>query len=167
MKTVVIYETKYGSTKDYAEWIAEELKCPIYSRKNFSVKSIDDYDTFIIGSCVQVGSLKAGKWLNQIWPRIEKKKVILFSVSGAGPSEKEAIQGFLDKSISQDIQKKVSYFPLQGRQIMSQYPFLMRFMLKMVANMSKDPAEKAGIAADYDFVKKENIAPIVQAALKS
>ena len=27
MNTIVIYKSKYGSTKDYAKWIAKELGC--------------------------------------------------------------------------------------------------------------------------------------------
>ena len=29
MNAIVIYKTKYGSTKTYAEWISEELNCKI------------------------------------------------------------------------------------------------------------------------------------------
>lgn len=29
-KTAVIYKTKYGSTKKYAEWIAQNLSCDIF-----------------------------------------------------------------------------------------------------------------------------------------
>lgn len=27
MKTIITYKSKYGSTKQYAEWLAEELNC--------------------------------------------------------------------------------------------------------------------------------------------
>ena len=27
MSTIVVYKSKYGSTKAYAQWIAEELGC--------------------------------------------------------------------------------------------------------------------------------------------
>ena len=39
MKTIVIYKTKYGSTRTYAEWIAEELGCDAVDAK--SVKASD------------------------------------------------------------------------------------------------------------------------------
>ena len=34
MNAIVIYKTKYGSTKQYAEWIAEELGCDFIDAKN-------------------------------------------------------------------------------------------------------------------------------------
>ena len=34
MSTIVIYKTKYGATKKYAEWIAEELNCEVKNVKD-------------------------------------------------------------------------------------------------------------------------------------
>ncbi len=36
MKTIVVYKSKYGYTKRYAEWIAEELSCDIKENAAFS-----------------------------------------------------------------------------------------------------------------------------------
>lgn len=30
MNCIVLYKSKYGATKKYAEWIAEELNCEAY-----------------------------------------------------------------------------------------------------------------------------------------
>lgn len=35
MKTIVIYKSKYGSTKKYAEWIADALNCTAVDAKKF------------------------------------------------------------------------------------------------------------------------------------
>ena len=40
MKTIVIYKSKYGSTKDYAKWISEELGCKCYDAKEVKAESI-------------------------------------------------------------------------------------------------------------------------------
>ena len=44
-KTVVIYKSKHGSTKKYAEWIGEELECPVFSADDFSKKELEDYES--------------------------------------------------------------------------------------------------------------------------
>lgn len=51
-KTVVIYKSKHGSTKKYAEWIGEELECPVLSADDFSKKELEDYENIIFGGCV-------------------------------------------------------------------------------------------------------------------
>ena len=33
MNAIVLYKSKYGSTKAYAEWIAEELSCEVKEAK--------------------------------------------------------------------------------------------------------------------------------------
>jgi flavodoxin len=45
-----MYFSKYGSTKKYAEWIAEELNGDIFDIKNVKNSSLDDYSTIILGS---------------------------------------------------------------------------------------------------------------------
>ena len=40
MSTIVVYRSKYGATKKYAEWIAEELKCDIFDMKNITVEEL-------------------------------------------------------------------------------------------------------------------------------
>ena len=43
-KTVVIYKGKYGATKQYAEWIAEELECEAIDADHFMRRDFDKYD---------------------------------------------------------------------------------------------------------------------------
>ena len=40
MNAIVVYKTKYGSTKTYAEWIAEELGCDAVDAKKVSIDSV-------------------------------------------------------------------------------------------------------------------------------
>ena len=44
MKTLVIYKSKYGSTKQYAEWIAEELDCEAVDAKSVKPLDLEKYD---------------------------------------------------------------------------------------------------------------------------
>ena len=47
MNTVVIYKSKYGSTRTYAEWISKELECEIYDAKNIKADDLLKYDAII------------------------------------------------------------------------------------------------------------------------
>ena len=49
MNAIVIYKTKYGSTKTYAEWIAEELCCEAVDAKSVKIEDLLKYDTIIYG----------------------------------------------------------------------------------------------------------------------
>ena len=47
MSTIVIYKTKYGSTKTYADWIAEELVCESVDAKSVKIEDLEKYDTIV------------------------------------------------------------------------------------------------------------------------
>ena len=47
MKTIVVYKSKSGYTRTYAEWIAQEMGCDI--RENAELSDIIGYDTIICG----------------------------------------------------------------------------------------------------------------------
>lgn len=40
--TVVLYQSKYGTTKKYAEWLAEELSCDLIETKKASIEQIQN-----------------------------------------------------------------------------------------------------------------------------
>lgn len=57
-KAIVIYKSKYGTTKRYAEWIAGELECPAVSIENFKRSELKNYDKVIYGGALQAGGIK-------------------------------------------------------------------------------------------------------------
>ena len=38
MKSIIIYESKYGSSEKYAKWLGEALSCEVAKRKNADKK---------------------------------------------------------------------------------------------------------------------------------
>ena len=50
MKAIVIYKSKYGSTKAYAQKIAQCLGCEAVDAKSVKAKELADYDTIIYGA---------------------------------------------------------------------------------------------------------------------
>jgi hypothetical protein len=49
MKTIVIYKSKTGYTKQYAQWIAEELSADILPADKVSFQKLAEYDCIIFG----------------------------------------------------------------------------------------------------------------------
>ena len=49
MNAIVIYKSKYGSTKAYAEWIAEALSCQAVEAKSVKADDLLAYDTIVYG----------------------------------------------------------------------------------------------------------------------
>ena len=49
MKAVVIYSSKRGATKRYAEWIAEELECDCIPLAACDLHSLEQFDVIVYG----------------------------------------------------------------------------------------------------------------------
>ena len=53
----VVYQTHYGTTLKYAEWIAESLDADLLNRKKVSVSDLSQYDMIIYGGGLYAGSI--------------------------------------------------------------------------------------------------------------
>ena len=49
-KAIVLYTSKRGSTRQYAEWIAQSLECECAALKDFDKETVPEYDLIIYGS---------------------------------------------------------------------------------------------------------------------
>ena len=100
-KTVVIYESKYGSTRCYAQWIAEELTCSLFERKEFNPQDFTKYDVIIYGGGLYAGGVSGIKLITQNWKLLKNKQVVLFTCGLADPEDSgnvSAIRNSLTKS---------------------------------------------------------------------
>jgi menaquinone-dependent protoporphyrinogen IX oxidase len=163
MKGLVIYKGKYGATKQYAMWIGQELKLAVASADRFPVDQLANYDYFILGSSVYIGKLEIRNWLTRNLALLGNKKLFFFQVAAAPVEEREKRESFNRSSIPEDLLKKMKVFYLPGRMKMRNLSGWDRFLLKMGARLTKDPAEKKRMLTDFDHVKKGEINPLTEA----
>ena len=52
MNGLILYKSKYGETKQYAEWLGEETGFPIIESDKFNIAKLKHFDTIIICSNV-------------------------------------------------------------------------------------------------------------------
>lgn len=60
-ETLVVYYSKYGSTKLYAEWIASAIGAIILELNELSEEILDRSDRIIFGCGIYTGGLKVKK----------------------------------------------------------------------------------------------------------
>jgi menaquinone-dependent protoporphyrinogen IX oxidase len=160
MKGVVLYISKCGSTKQYAEWIGEETGFPIIDLKKEKKPDLENLDTVVIGSWILAGKMVAHGWIKKNWPGIRDKKVIVFSVSGDVPDE-EKRKKFLEASLPGEIGKMVSFHSLHGRFRKEDQNIFIRGMLNLAAKFEKDGNLANDMVIGVDGVKRENIKAIL------
>ena len=56
MKKIIVYQSKTGFTKKYAEWMAEVLNCMTVTFKK-DMKNLNEYDLIIFGGGIMAGKV--------------------------------------------------------------------------------------------------------------
>lgn len=168
MKAVVVYKSKAGFVKKYAEWIAQELSADIFEASNITIDEIVNYDTVIYGGGLYAVGINGLKLITQNLDRLKGKKIAVFA-SGASPHRKEIISEVMNNNFTPEQQEHIRFFYLRGGFDYGKLkPFdkvlmtLLKWKLKRKKELSPD--EKGMLAAyekPADFTQRKNIREII------
>lgn len=56
-KIAVVYKSKYGATKKYAEWLSEDIGADLYLQDNCKFEILNSYDTIIYGGGIYASGI--------------------------------------------------------------------------------------------------------------
>lgn len=173
--TAVIFTSKYGATKRYAQWIAQALSCPILEGKDCSKENLAKYDTIIYGGGLYAGGINGIKLLSQNWQLISEKHVILFTCGIADPQDAEnvsQIRRSLAKTLPAEMMEKLHIFHFRGALDYARLGLVHRAMMAMLRKMllKKDEnelrEEDKQLLQSYgkkvDFTDPDSISPLVE-----
>lgn len=170
MKVIVIYKSKTGFTKRYAEWIAEELNCEISNYKDLSQYSLEEYDFIIYGSRIHAGKVDGLKKMKLILGNNVNSKLVVFATGGTPNEAKEIIDRVWDRSFSEEELKTISHYYMQGglnyEKMGEGDRIIMTILSKMLSKKNRKSKEESGceqaIEKSYDISSREYIQPLVR-----
>lgn len=140
MKQIIIYKSKTGFTKRYAQWLGEALKCPYISLEEAKKASLSDYDVIVFGSSFKAGAIEDIQWYREkVLP--EQKENVVF-VTGAYPPAATDIAKALDQNFSREEQKTIRVFYLQGGLNYEAMSFGDKLMMRVFRSMLKSKKGK-------------------------
>lgn len=174
--TVVIYKSKYGFTKKYAEWIAQELDADIKEAAQTKPADLKSYDVIIYGGGLYAGGVSGISLLTKSFNIIKDKSLYLFTVGAADVTDEKNISNIqtgLQKVLSPEMQKQIKIFHFRGGIDYLKLNFVHRTMMVMLLNMLKKKPESELLSEDklmietygqtVDFSDRSTITPLVQA----
>ena len=161
VKILIVYQSKYGSTKQYAEWIQQDTGGDLINIENGDKPDLASYDIIIIGSSVRVGNIVIAPFIRDHWSVMKGKKVILFTTSGTPPRHPK-LQSIYEKSLPEEIRKEIKYFPLHGRISVKDLTLFDQFLMAVGKIMEQDEELKKDMGKDFDGVRRENLLPLFQ-----
>ena len=159
MKGAIFFSSKYGSTKQYADWIAEATGLPVFDIKDINADP-SAFDFLVLGGHVIYYKISNHKWVKKHLANIENKPVIFFTVSGAPAGEK--LNGWIKNSLPASLISKIKHVALQGRQIPSTLTWWDWTMLKIAGLMNRDRKAGKEEMQGFDYMDKSSIEPIVK-----
>jgi menaquinone-dependent protoporphyrinogen IX oxidase len=163
MKGLIVYKGKYGATRDYAQWLSEDLKLPKLFADEVTKKQISDCDFLLIGTSVYFGKFKIKHWLKANVHEIRDKKLFLFVVNATPPEERLKHEKFVYDNVPAEIKQQCEVYFLPGRVIHKELTWTDRMILDVMGRFEKDPRKKAALDKDIDHVEKKNLFPLVNA----
>ena len=173
MSTIVIYKTKYGSTKTYAEWIANEIGCNAFDAKEIKIDDLQNYDTIIYGGGLYAEVIAGVSLLTKNIDNLNGKKLIVYT-TGITPMDcREYYDEMVwKKNFKPEMKDKIKMFNFPGKMIMSELSRVHRAALKTlkkIMSSKKNPSEMEKLLvelcdADGDFSDKSLIGELVEYA---
>ena len=140
MKTLIIYGSQYGSTKRYAERLAEKTGIETVNYKD--AKKISDYNKIIY-----LGALYAGGVLGlkqTVGKMTDNQELIIVTVGMTNPNEAEyfsQIRESVKNQIPTNLYNEEKVFHLRGAIDYSQLDMKHRFMMSMFHKMVQKTPE--------------------------
>lgn len=90
----------------------------------------------------------------------------MFIVSSASPDDKQREDAVIKANLPNELAKTGKIYFLRGRVVINKLSWTDRLVVKLGAMMEKDPEKKALMRRGFDGVKRENINPLIKAAME-
>ncbi|WP_173452209.1 flavodoxin domain-containing protein [Eubacterium pyruvativorans] len=80
-KIAVIYSSKHGAAKQYAEWIAQDTGADLFSADGLKPRDVADYDILVYGGGIYSGGIRNLDFIRKnIRKKFDGKEILCFGV---------------------------------------------------------------------------------------
>jgi len=149
LKSVIIYYSKYGSTKDYAEWLAQATGAELVPLAEAKKLDLSGFDAVVFGCPYYAFRLKIAGLVKSWVPRLAGKKVAFFAVGGEEPTNPDCRKVY-DTAFPDSVRAAMRFFYFPGRIALGRMSWFDRLIMKLMK------------AKDYDHTSRDVIAPLVE-----
>ena len=113
MKLLVVYYSKTGFAKRYAQWLEKDLSCdcvPFAQRRGVDLSR---YDGVVFGSSLRAGKIRKLSWFRKQLPQLSGKRLAVYFTGAMGPDPK-AVRQAVAQNLTPREQEQVKAFYLWG-----------------------------------------------------
>ena len=167
---VVVYESKYGSTKKYAQWISEEMKADLFEKSEISSSKLKEYDTIVYGGGLYASGIAGVSMITRNYEILKDKRIIVYTVGVASTDRKEVFIPIIEKNFSKEMEGNITFFHLRGSLDFKKLGLVHKSMMAMlkVVILKKNANELSDddkqlletYGGKVDFVDKNTLGPL-------
>lgn len=152
MNTIVIYKSKYGSTKKYAEWIAEDLNCEAIDAKKINANDLQGYDRIVYGGGLYAEVINGAHLIVKNAEKLKNKKIAVFS-TGITPLDCRDYYDKLviEKNFKNGVPENIKVFNFLGKMKLDELSAVHRTALKAlkkIMSSKENPSEMEKLLID-------------------
>ena len=169
-KGIILYQSKYGATKKYADWLTELTGFECIETKKAKASDLGGYDTIVLGGGVYASGVSGLSFLKKNIKLLATKKIAVFAV-GASPYDEKAIDQIRQLHFKNGLEG-VPLFYCRGAWDEDKMKFgdrtLCRMLQKAVAKQDPDtfePWQKAlmcSVGQKCDWTDKAQLTPLLE-----
>lgn len=167
-KAVVIYKSKYGSTKQYAQWISEALDADLFDVAK--VRDLGQYQTIVYGGGLYASGIIGSDVLVKNYELLKEKRIVVFTVGLAKPQLTDYTK-IIEMNFPPEMRETIKIFHLRGamdyKQINIKHKTMMALLIKKIKKIEeKDRDEEVKLMLQtygktVDFTDKSTISDLV------
>lgn len=154
---LIIYGSKYGTTKKYALHLSNVTNIPLKEYKD--VKNIDSYETIVYFGALYAGGVLGMKKTFAKLINLENKKIIIATVGLGDPKILENtnnIKAGMKKQISNELYEKAHIYHLRGGIDYSKLSLTHKTMMKLLYKKAKSLPDKKRNEETNTFIETYN-----------
>lgn len=167
---LIIYQSKYGATQKYVEWIVEKTDFDCIQTKKADINKVKEYDVIILAGGIYASGIAGLSFLKKNIELLKNKKIAVLCV-GASPYEEDAFSQNYEHNFKGSLQGIPCYY---GRGIWDEEKMsfkdrtLCKMLQKAVAKQNPDtyePWQKAlmcSVGQKCDWTDKEYLKPVFE-----
>ena len=169
---VVVYKSKYGSTKKYAQWIAEECQADLFDVLEVNPEKLKQYDTIVYGGAIYANGISGVSILTKNYEALKGKKIAVFTVGIAAVNDEESFLPIIEKNFSKEMVDHIKFFHFRGGIDYKNLGMIHKSMLTVLkaasakAGAKKISDEEIEILSKkkgkLDYTDKNTIEPLLQ-----
>lgn len=168
-RVLIVYKSVTGFTKQYAQWIAEELGCEAVELKKVTANTLSGYQIIIFGGRFHAGFVDGLKQGKKLFAESGAERLVVFGTGATPGTQTNMIEEAWKNNFTPEELAQIPHFYMESGLRYDNMPLGDKLMLKVFAAMVKGKKEKTeyekamakALGTSYDHSSKENVSPLL------